>query len=241
VHTDTTRSWLPELASRKPGGRLFRFAHVPTGSRFRLTSTRCEFAVDVDPLSLKRASPKSQASRSFRAMCGIFAYCNYGTPTKQSVVVDKLLNGLRRLEYRGYDSAGIAIDNGPNVDQLVPIVIREIGKIDNLQIQVNKENLYVSGFPKSCRLFDATYGVQSHSTSRHCLLRCMECSQTVLPTTRPSQTHSLTVLPILATDLFLVHSQVPRFVFREPLRYRPHAVGDARPARAAEQSPAHFG
>lgn len=53
-----------------------------------------------------------------------------------------MLNGLRRLEYRGYDSAGIAIDNGPNVDQLVPIVIREIGKIDNLQIQVNKENLY---------------------------------------------------------------------------------------------------
>ena len=63
------------------------------------------------------------------AMCGIFAYCNYGTPTKQSVVVDKLLNGLRRLEYRGYDSAGIAVDNGPSTDQLAPIVMREIGKI----------------------------------------------------------------------------------------------------------------
>ena len=75
-------------------------------------------------------------------MCGIFAYCNYGTPTKQSVVVDKLLNGLRRLEYRGYDSAGIAIDNGPSTDQLTPIVIREIGKIDNLQVQVDKENLH---------------------------------------------------------------------------------------------------
>ena len=140
-------------------------------------------AVDVDPLSLKRASPKSQASRSFRAMCGIFAYCNYGTPTKQSVVVDKLLNGLRRLEYRGYDSAGIAIDNGPNVDQLVPIVIREIGKIDNLQIQVNKENLYVSGLsqiPPTVRchvwstvtqyiptLFTALYGVQSDSTTHY--------------------------------------------------------------------------
>ena len=74
-------------------------------------------------------------------MCGIFAYCNYGTPTKQSVVVDKLLNGLRRLEYRGYDSAGIAVDNGPSTDQLAPIVMREIGKIDKLAAQVAKENL----------------------------------------------------------------------------------------------------
>ena len=116
-------------------------------------------------------------------MCGIFAYCNYGPPTKQSVVVDKLLNGLRRLEYRGYDRAGIAIDNGPNVDQLVPIVIREIGKIDNLQIQVNKENLYVSGLsqiPPTVRchvwstvtqyiptLFTALHGVQSDSTTHY--------------------------------------------------------------------------
>ena len=75
-------------------------------------------------------------------MCGIFAYCNYGTPTKQSVVVEKLLNGLRRLEYRGYDSAGIALDNGPGPGQLEPIVIREIGKIDKLADQVSKENLH---------------------------------------------------------------------------------------------------
>jgi hypothetical protein len=37
-------------------------------------------------------------------------------------------------------------------------------------------------FPESRhRPFDATYGVQSASTSRHCLLPCMECSQQVLP------------------------------------------------------------
>jgi glucosamine--fructose-6-phosphate aminotransferase (isomerizing) len=74
-------------------------------------------------------------------MCGIFAYCNYGTPTKQGVVVDKLLTGLRRLEYRGYDSAGIAIDSGPSRDQLTPLVIREVGKIDQLASLVEKKNL----------------------------------------------------------------------------------------------------
>ena len=33
--------------------------------------------------------------------CGIFAYVNHGVPRKQRYIVDALLTGLRRLEYRG--------------------------------------------------------------------------------------------------------------------------------------------
>jgi glutamate synthase domain-containing protein 1 len=65
-------------------------------------------------------------------MCGIFAYVNYGVPTQQKDIVEKLLNGLRRLEYRGYDSAGLAVDDGPGVGQLRPVVMKEAGKIDKL-------------------------------------------------------------------------------------------------------------
>ena len=36
-------------------------------------------------------------------MCGIVGYVGYKS------VVDILLNGLSKLEYRGYDSAGVAI------------------------------------------------------------------------------------------------------------------------------------
>eukprot|EP00002_Diphylleia_rotans_P036885 TRINITY_DN8181_c0_g1_i1.p1 TRINITY_DN8181_c0_g1~~TRINITY_DN8181_c0_g1_i1.p1 ORF type:complete len:692 (+),score=141.46 TRINITY_DN8181_c0_g1_i1:93-2168(+) len=43
-------------------------------------------------------------------MCGIFAYLNYNVPTKRRAILELLVNGLRRLEYRGYDSAGVAID-----------------------------------------------------------------------------------------------------------------------------------
>ncbi|CAH8608973.1 unnamed protein product [Heterobilharzia americana] len=43
-------------------------------------------------------------------MCGIFAYLNYQVPISRQVIVNTLLNGLHRLEYRGYDSAGLAID-----------------------------------------------------------------------------------------------------------------------------------
>lgn len=39
-------------------------------------------------------------------MCGIFAYLNFFTPKKRSEVIDILIQGLRRMEYRGYDSAG---------------------------------------------------------------------------------------------------------------------------------------
>ena len=39
-------------------------------------------------------------------MCGIFAYLNYLTPKTRKEIVDILINGLKRLEYRGYDSAG---------------------------------------------------------------------------------------------------------------------------------------
>ena len=39
-------------------------------------------------------------------MCGIFAYLNYLTPKSRDQIVNHLLGGLARLEYRGYDSAG---------------------------------------------------------------------------------------------------------------------------------------
>ena len=41
--------------------------------------------------------------------CGIFAYVAPGSRPRRDVV-ETLLVGLERLEYRGYDSAGIAVD-----------------------------------------------------------------------------------------------------------------------------------
>ncbi len=39
-------------------------------------------------------------------MCGIFAYLNYLTEVDRQSIADILTQGLKRLEYRGYDSAG---------------------------------------------------------------------------------------------------------------------------------------
>lgn len=55
-------------------------------------------------------------------MCGIIGYIG------SKEVTPILMNGLRRLEYRGYDSAGICVVNGSRDLKIV----RAVGKIDRL-------------------------------------------------------------------------------------------------------------
>jgi len=38
---------------------------------------------------------------------GIFAYLNYNSPHTREEIINILISGLKRLEYRGYDSAGM--------------------------------------------------------------------------------------------------------------------------------------
>lgn len=58
-------------------------------------------------------------------MCGIVGY----TGSRQ--VSDILLGGLARLEYRGYDSAGVALEVGAGADCALDVV-REVGKVASL-------------------------------------------------------------------------------------------------------------
>ena len=48
-------------------------------------------------------------------MCGIFGYYNFKISRNRKAILEFLFTGLKRLEYRGYDSAGIAIDGSPAV------------------------------------------------------------------------------------------------------------------------------
>ncbi|MGI9534150.1 MAG: glutamine--fructose-6-phosphate transaminase (isomerizing) [Thermodesulfobacteriota bacterium] len=62
-------------------------------------------------------------------MCGIVGYI--GNPER---TIDVLFNGLKSLEYRGYDSSGICVLNGDNAD-----VIRSEGKLNNLKLKLDKK------------------------------------------------------------------------------------------------------
>ena len=60
-------------------------------------------------------------------MCGIVGYIGKNDTTKI------LLDGLKELEYRGYDSAGIAVLNSERID-----VFKALGKLINLEEKVNE-------------------------------------------------------------------------------------------------------
>jgi len=62
-------------------------------------------------------------------MCGIVGYIGKYDTTKI------LLDGLKELEYRGYDSAGIAVLHGNEID-----VFKAVGKLANLEEKVNQNN-----------------------------------------------------------------------------------------------------
>ena len=63
-------------------------------------------------------------------MCGIVGY----TGRQQAAPV--LLEGLSRLEYRGYDSAGLAVRDGANAAE----VVKATGKLKNLSEKVDSGN-----------------------------------------------------------------------------------------------------
>ncbi|XP_066573046.1 glutamine--fructose-6-phosphate aminotransferase [isomerizing] 2 isoform X2 [Amia ocellicauda] len=74
-------------------------------------------------------------------MCGIFAYLNYRVPRTRKEVFETLVKGLQRLEYRGYDSAGIAVDGqGKDVKDCSICLIKKKGKVKALDEELYKQD-----------------------------------------------------------------------------------------------------
>ncbi|KAK9368312.1 hypothetical protein V1509DRAFT_85389 [Lipomyces kononenkoae] len=74
-------------------------------------------------------------------MCGIFGYVNYLVEKSRGEIVDTLLTGLDRLEYRGYDSSGFAVD----ADKVnVNYIIKQVGKVSEVRKLVQAANMDMS-------------------------------------------------------------------------------------------------
>jgi glucosamine--fructose-6-phosphate aminotransferase (isomerizing) len=67
-------------------------------------------------------------------MCGIVGIIGH------EFKVAELIEGLKKLEYRGYDSAGIAATNGSQL-----IVTKSVGRVDSLKNVIEEEKVIKSG------------------------------------------------------------------------------------------------
>uniref|UniRef100_A0A8D2QS17 glutamine--fructose-6-phosphate transaminase (isomerizing) n=2 Tax=Passeriformes TaxID=9126 RepID=A0A8D2QS17_ZOSLA len=78
-----------------------------------------------------------------RTDTGIFAYLNYHVPRTRREILETLIKGLQRLEYRGYDSAGVGLDGGNDKDWEANAckihIIKQTGKVKALDEEVHKQ------------------------------------------------------------------------------------------------------
>ncbi|KAF2149759.1 glutamine-fructose-6-phosphate transaminase [Myriangium duriaei CBS 260.36] len=91
-------------------------------------------------------------------MCGIFGYINYLVEKDRKYILDTLVNGLSRLEYRGYDSAGLAVD-GDKKNEV--FAFKEVGKVAKLKQLIKEEK------PDLTKVFDSHAGIAHTRWATH--------------------------------------------------------------------------
>lgn len=86
-------------------------------------------------------------------MCGIVGY------TGQDTAADILIAGLTRLEYRGYDSAGVALEDcGPDGATVLDVV-RRVGKVSGLESELAARRL-----PATCGIGHTRWATHGRPT-----------------------------------------------------------------------------
>ncbi|KAL4949715.1 hypothetical protein BDW69DRAFT_197855 [Aspergillus filifer] len=91
-------------------------------------------------------------------MCGIFGYINYLVERDRKFILDTLLNGLSRLEYRGYDSAGLAVD-GDKKNEVC--AFKEVGKVAKLKQLIEESQ------PDLTKSFESHAGISHTRWATH--------------------------------------------------------------------------
>ena len=89
---------------------------------------------------------------------GIFGYVNFLVDKSRGEIMDTLIDGLQRLEYRGYDSAGIAVDGD---DHSPAIIVKTPGKV-----KVLKQKIIDDGIDRTT-IFDNHVGIAHTRWATH--------------------------------------------------------------------------
>jgi glucosamine--fructose-6-phosphate aminotransferase (isomerizing) len=89
---------------------------------------------------------------------GIFGYVNYLVEKDRKFIITTLINGLSRLEYRGYDSAGLAVD-GDKKNEV--FAFKEVGKVAKLKELIDENKLNLD------KVFDSHCGIAHTRWATH--------------------------------------------------------------------------
>jgi len=71
---------------------------------------------------------------------GLFAYLNYDTPTDNKAIAQTLINALKVLALRGYDSVGVGLTD-PSSEGSKILVYKNAGSVDKLAAQLNAAHI----------------------------------------------------------------------------------------------------
>ncbi|XP_014669719.1 PREDICTED: glutamine--fructose-6-phosphate aminotransferase [isomerizing] 2-like isoform X2 [Priapulus caudatus] len=97
-------------------------------------------------------------------MCGIFAYLNWLVPKTRKEIIEILVKGLQRQEYRGYDSAGIGIEGSNSIDDpYMMTLIKMPGKVKALEDEIQRN----AGQLDFSRVFDLHVGIAHTRWATH--------------------------------------------------------------------------
>ena len=121
-------------------------------------------------------------------MCGIVGYIG------NEPLISFLLNGLSKLEYRGYDSAGIAAHKGDSIK-----IYKAQGKLDNLKADL-KDNIEDETSDIVKQTYNRTMAHYKDADEKHDRSKNPECSKIVQRIGKYSSEHEAAV----AHDAFVL-------------------------------------